>query len=58
MLVTLGVIEYTLYIGADGIWSMHTFDTSRPEGERWLDTNYAVNLVNPFKSRVNYAAWE
>lgn len=49
--------EYSLYIGADGVWTMHTFDPTRPEGSQYLDTHCGVNLVNPFLSSVEYDAW-
>lgn len=49
--------EYTLYIGADGIWTMHTFNPFAPTGYQYLDTHRGVNLVNPFLSSVEYDAW-
>jgi hypothetical protein len=50
--------EYTLYIGAKGIWTMHTFNPSLPEGFRYVDTHVNVSTYNPFLSTVEYNAWE
>lgn len=57
MRVTTETFEYTLYIGADGIWTMHTWDPGAPTGEQWIDSTRGVNLVNPFLSSVDYDAW-
>jgi len=53
--------EYTLYIGADGTWTMHTFSHLHGASE-WRETHMDVSRVNPFKSyrsssRVEYDAW-
>ncbi len=50
--------EYTLYIGADGIWVMHTWDPRLPDGDQWVRTTYAVSARDPFASDVTYNAWE
>lgn len=45
---------YTLYIGADGIWTMHAW--ASPAGG-WVNTFNDVSTYNPFSSRVDYDAW-
>jgi hypothetical protein len=57
MRVTLGAFEYTLYIGANGIWTMHTWQMSLPHGQQYVTTDYNVSAVNPFLSEVTYDAW-
>jgi hypothetical protein len=57
MIVRIGQIEYSLYIGTDGRWIMHTWDLSAPEGDRWLDSTPFVNERDPFLSTVKYDAF-
>lgn len=57
MRVTTETFDYTLYIGADGIWTMHAWNPKMPAGFQWVDSYRAVNLVNPFASEVEYEAW-
>ena len=51
--------EYTLYIGADGVWTMHQWDPLAAEGEQWIGTVIGVSDRDPFRpaSRVEYNAW-
>jgi hypothetical protein len=53
--------EYTLYVGADGLWVMHAFSHMNGHSE-WRSSHQDVSNVNPFKpyrssSRVEYDAW-
>lgn len=57
MRVMVEMLEYTFYTGANGAWTMHCFDTSRPHGEQYLYTSYDVSNLNPFTSCVTYDAW-
>lgn len=56
MRVCVEHFEYTFYIGAGGVWTMHKFDMSRPHGERYVDTFCNVSNINPFLSEVEYNA--
>lgn len=62
MRVITPTFEYTLYIGADGVWTMHTWLVEpRADGSRWLDTSHNVSNTDPFSVRVEsavlYNAW-
>jgi hypothetical protein len=62
MRVALGTVEYTLYVGSDGEWTMHEYVQSAFNSECyvWVRSVLNVNERDPFKgsdSRVEYDAW-
>lgn len=44
---------YTLYVGAEGIWTMHVWVKVRGE-ERWAESVAHASAKDPFKSSVKY----
>lgn len=50
MTVITETFTYTLYIGANGVWTMHVWDESMPEGQRWQGTVYNVHEADPFRA--------
>lgn len=62
MKVRKGGQEFTLYIGADGRWTMHAWSHVAAENRMaWIATAHDVSAADPFldnePSTVVYDAW-
>ena len=58
MRVLTATHEFTLYIEADGAWTMHVWRRGGSwDDVRWTATYRNINEQDPFVSSVVYDAW-